>query len=238
MRRPGRGSSRVHGPLTPVPPPSTPMSPARVLPASALAPASASPLQRTGNPRPERTHAEGDLAFELYRQHTLLVIMATCLRRTSESLTDPLGIDLKRIRRALDVHRDYLVQVHYPDEDLVNEALESKTDPRVFDALVECKAEHPRAQAFQQRVASLLRPTEISTTRTAEEVAQAFRSEADRIEMHLSREEEMIGSHLAEWVPLAQQNRLLTKIRKFDAPRIAAEVGILVWASELGPSAD
>lgn len=203
------------------------------------------PVERAQAPRPrivparvKRTTADGDLGFELYRQNTLLVILATCLRRTSEDIIDPLGLDLHRVDRALEVHRDYVVHVHYPDVDLVNEALESQEDPRAFEGLVECKAEHARAQLFQSKVADLLRPSTLSTVATAAALSRALREEADRLEMHLGREEELLQSRLSEWLPRSRQARLLQQIRKFDAPRIAAEIAILVWASELGPSAD
>lgn len=196
------------------------------------------PRPGVGSSKLRRTAADGDLGFELYRQHTLLVILGTCLRRSSEGTPDHRGPDLRLVERALEVHRDYVVRVHYPDVELVNGALEAKADPRVAAALVECKAEHARAQGFQRRTNELLRTAGTATDETDRALAKALRDEADRMEQHLTREEEMLNGRLNDALTPAQQTRLLNQIRRFDAPRIAAEIAVLVWASELGPSAD
>ncbi len=151
-----------------------------------------------GSSKLRRTAADGDLGFELYRQHTLLVILGTCLRRSSEGTADHRGPDLRLVERALEVHRDYVVRVHYPDVELVNGALEAKADPRVAAALAECKAEHGRADDFQRKMNELLRTagTASATDETDRALAKALRDEADRLERHLTREEEMLNGRL------------------------------------------
>lgn len=185
-----------------------------------------------------RTKSDAALGFELYRQHTLLVVLAAGLRHTAARVLETHDVAEAEVARALEIHREYLINVHYPDEERVMEALEPSKDAAAFDALVECKAEHPRASAFQQAVASLMDAAHRGSPTAAEEVARRLRQEAERIERHLTREEENLTSRLGQWLPSSVQQQLLQQIREFDNRRITAEDTLLVWAAEIAPSVD
>ena len=185
-----------------------------------------------------RTPADADLGFELYRQHTLLTILSESLRHTAAEVLAQRDVVAAGLPRALEVHRGYLINIHYPDEERVLEALEPSSDPLVFDGLVECRAEHPQAAIFQREVARLWRSGIPGAAGTLADIAKALRQEADRIEVHLAREEELLTSHLNRWLSRTDQARLLGLFREFDNARISAEIAVLVWASEIAPSVD
>ncbi|MDE1819751.1 MAG: hypothetical protein KGI98_02725 [Euryarchaeota archaeon] len=192
--------------------------------------------------RPPLLSSSSDLAFELYRQNTLMVLLASCIRRTADRIPAELGLSRQAIRRAVEIHGDYVLGFHYAQEELVNAVLQPKTDPRIFDGLLECQAEHPRARLFQKRVSELSipddEPDRLVSPARASELAHLFRAEADRIERHLGREEELLHVHLSEWLSKDEQLRLLRKMRSQAVPSIPAEILVLEWASEIGPSAD
>jgi hemerythrin-like domain-containing protein len=196
-----------------------------------------SPPTKPGG-RVRRTSADAGLGYELYRQHTLLVMLAACLRHTAEEVQFGRDRAQTELRRGLQVHRDFLVKVHYPDEDRVIEVLEPVKDPEVFDAIVECKAEHPRASVFEREASLLGENLQKGNPSAKQDLVRALRQEADRIENHLAREEEMLTSRLGRWIPEPEQAKLLTQIRAYDNQRVSAEIDLLAWAAEIGPSTD
>jgi hemerythrin-like domain-containing protein len=81
---------------------------------------------RVENPdvaRSVRPAPSGDLWLELYRQQTLLLVMAARLRESASNLEQKGPIEMARIRRAIDVHHRFLQELRVKDEERLDRAL-------------------------------------------------------------------------------------------------------------------
>jgi hypothetical protein len=178
-----------------------------------------------------------DLGLELYRQHTLLSIMAARMRESADGVVRRKRIDPTRLRRALDVHQGYLLDVHQENERRVLEALEGSTDPKVIKSIEECRVEHEKSRRFQveaRRFLSEGAEEDASVSR----LAKLLRSEASHIEDHHAHEEQQLYRNLDRLLAANVLDSLLREIRQFDNRRINAEIALSSWASELSPSSD
>jgi len=179
-----------------------------------------------------------DLALELYRQQTLLSVMTARMRETAARLEAGNPVDPARVRRALDVHRRFLLDVHDADEERIAQAIVAAQPTTARKVVAECRAEHPRAEAFLRGAMALL-PGDLSPCSDGRRrLASLFADEADRIDRHQAWEDEKLHTHLNEWLSPTVRKRLLDEIRRFNAVRVDAEIALVSWASQLNPSAD
>lgn len=179
-----------------------------------------------------------DLGLELYRQRTLLQIMAARLRETSGGVERGASIDLARIRRALDVHHRFLIEVHHADAERVARAVAKQEVAAAGGVLAELEKGRTRAAEFENSASTLVAQGVAGHSENAHRLAQLVHSEADRIDQFQGWEAERLHAHLDDWLPKPIQSRLLGQIRKFDAARVDAEIALISWASQLHPSAD
>ena len=178
-----------------------------------------------------------DLSLELMRQHTLVSVMTARMRETAEGLARGSTPDPRRIERALAVYRAFHLEVHHADEALLARSLARVRAPEVKALLADCAREHPLAEEFERNVRAALRGDLAARGPAALRLAQLFREEADRVEAHHEREDEVYRT-LDRYLSAAVRRRLLAQIRRFDGPRIAAEIALIAWASQIHPSAD
>jgi len=68
-------------------------------------------------------------------------------------------------------------------------------------------------------------------------LAELFRREAERIEAHDAREDELYRQ-LDQILPDDLRRKLLRSIRRFDEERVVAEISLISWAAQVHPSAD
>lgn len=179
-----------------------------------------------------------DLALELHREHTLLYVMAARMRETAEWFERGTGFDPARIRRGLEVHRRYLLEVHQPNDERVAKALARSKSAAIRAALAECRAQHPKAQEFQREAEALVREVPAPKSEAARSLARLYREEADRVEKHHAHEEETLYWHLERHLSAAVRHRLLAEVQRVDETRVGAEVALVSWASQLHPAAD
>jgi hemerythrin-like domain-containing protein len=176
------------------------------------------------------------VGLELFREHTLLGMMTVRMRETASALDRGVAVDPERLGRLLEVHRRYLIQVHQANEARLDTALARRREPEVRRVLEECAREHPRAEEFQLDLsARLARGSRTPEARRG--IAAAIRSEADRLEAHHDREEELYRT-VDEFLTPHRAVALLAELRRFDAEHVNAEIALLGWASEIHPSAD
>ena len=173
-----------------------------------------------------------DLELELYRQRSLLSILAARLRESASSLERARAIDPDRMRRAIDVHRRFLVEVHHANETAIANALSGVRAAR--PVVAQCLREHARATGFETDALPLLS----AGPSAVPQLVRLVRGEADRIERQQAWEEEHLHARLGAWLAPAEARRLLAWMRRFDAARIDAEIALISWASQLHPSAD
>lgn len=178
-----------------------------------------------------------DLSLELMRQHTLLSVMTARMRETGEALTRGAVPEPKRIDRALEVYRKFHLEVHHADEARLAKALARSRAAAVRAYLADCAREHPRGEAFEKAVREGMRGDLAPRGPAAARLAELFRAEADRVDQHHEHEDEVYRS-IDRYLTPAVRKRLLGEIRRFDGPRIAAEIGLIAWASQIHPSAD
>ncbi len=190
-----------------------------------------------GRSRPE-TSFRTESGLELYRQHTLLSVMAARMRESADALDRGTRLDPLHVQRALDAHRRFLIEVHHEDERRLASALAGASDLSVRHALLECAAEHPKEAEFQRHASRLLQEGSVHDRKTARRLSRLFREEAGRIEAHHTHEEEAIDRHLEQILPAATLAKLLRAVRAFDNERITAEIALSSWASQLHPSSD
>ncbi len=186
----------------------------------------------SGRPR------SNDLGLELYRQQTLLAIMTARMRETAGALEHRTAFDLARLRRALEVHRRYLLEVHLADEERLARTI-ARTKVEAANPLLKVlRAAHPKAVEFEQEAEALLERGLAPGSETVHRLARLFTEEADRIDQHQAWETENLHGHIDAWLPKPVQSRLLAQIRRFNAARVDAEIALISWASQLHPSAD
>jgi hemerythrin-like domain-containing protein len=192
----------------------------------------------TTNPPSAGESFRSDLALELYRQHTVLNMMASRMRQTADILGTTQRVDAARIQRALDVHRSYLIEVHHTNEDKVARALEKIPDPDIRQALEICLREHPKADAFQSAAAAATEAGSRSPDSSARRLAELFRQEADRIDEHHQKEEQLLYLKLDRVLSETAQAAVLRSILEFNSQHANAETALTSWASQLTPSSD
>lgn len=191
----------------------------------------AGPAER---PRPR----SNDLGLELYRQQTLLQVMASRLRETAGGLDGGFPVTPDRLARALDVHERFLLGVHHVDDERVLTALEGRADVPVDTLRRQNREDAERAQEFEETLRRAVRKGSRPTGAEARRLANLLRDEADRIDRHQAREVEGLDDRLEEWLPADRRAELLREIRAFDASRVDAEVALVSWASQIHPSSD
>lgn len=192
---------------------------------------------RNGPRSPEGRIALNDLSLELMRQHTLLSVMTARMRETAEGLLRRSAPDPRRMERALEAYRRFHREVHHADEALLAKSLARSKAPEVRALLAECARAHPQAEAFERSVRAAMSHDAGSGAAAAHRLSELFRAEADRVEQHHEREDDVYRA-LDRYLSAATRKRLLASIRRFDGPRIAAEIGLISWASQIHPSAD
>jgi hemerythrin-like domain-containing protein len=194
------------------------------------------PAERPGDP--DVAPSMKDLGLELYRQQTLLSVMTARMRETASRLLLGNPVDPERIRRGLDVHRRFLLNVHDADEDRVARALEKERPDAARKLVAECRREHARAETFLGAVQVLLGQDLAPGSEARTRMSTLFAEEADRIDRHQTWEDEKIHPHLDTWLSRPVRSKLLEEIRRFNAARVDAEIALVSWASQLHPSAD
>jgi hypothetical protein len=178
-----------------------------------------------------------DLALELYREHTLLFVLAARLRETADRLERAPLRSPERLRTGLEVHRRFVLQVHLPNDELVGAALTRSRDAHVRGLLVECAAAHAGSVAFPEDVeVALAEPGHLAAPRP--DLAALYRAEADRLETHHERESEFLYPRLDAVLSSSTRQQLLQEVLRIDLGRIGAEIALLSWAASLHPTSD
>lgn len=180
--------------------------------------------------------SSNDLGFELYREATLLLILAARLAETADALDRGAPVDPARLRRALDVHHRFLIDVRRADLARLERALATVSSARA--ALARWAEERAHPFAFERAVADRWAGGLSGRGPAGAALARLFREEARRLEAEAEWEEENLPAHLDRWLPRTTQGRLLREIRAFDTARVAAEIDLISWASQVHPSSD
>ncbi len=187
-----------------------------------------------GNGRPR----SNDLGLELFRQQTLLQIMTARMRETASALERGAAVDLSRLRRAIDAHRRYLLEVHEADEEALARTLARTKVEAAEPLLRELRAARPRAHDFERQAEELIAQGPAPGSESAHRLSRLFAEEAERIDRQQAWESESLHAHIDAWLAKPVQSRLLAQIRRFNAARVDAEIALISWASQLHPSAD
>ncbi|MFZ3355476.1 MAG: hypothetical protein WA549_01800 [Thermoplasmata archaeon] len=185
---------------------------------------------------PER-FSKDDLILEMYRQHTLLYVMAARLREAAEVLQRSKRTDPKRIERMLDVHHRYLIETHLVNDRMVQDAL-AKLGRKELDPFLErCVKEQRKPEEFERQIRQLMMEGKSPAGPDALKMADLVRKEADRIEEDHGREDELYRT-LDTLLNPAVRKDLLQRIRQVDTQRIGAEIALISWSSQIHASAD
>ena len=232
------GPRLQEGPVTPAAPDPSPEKGKSSMPLTSRSSRTRTPAtpEAAVEPAAARRPPTTDLWLELYRRQTLLLIMAARLRESAGNLAQKGSPEVARVRRAVDIHRRFLREVQLVDEERVAKALAGISDARA--PLERCAQEHPKAERFERTVEPLLAHPISPGSPGARRLADLFRAEADRIEEHVAWEEEKVHAHLERWLTPPVRDSLLEQIRRFEAPRVDAEIALIAWASRLHPSSD
>ena len=185
----------------------------------------------------ERPHSN-DLALELFRQQTLLQVLTARLREVAAAVERLGRVDAARLRRTLDVHRRYVVEVHEADDERVARTLLARMVDAAAPLFATVRAGRPAAVDFERAAEAFLDPAIASAPGGPVRLARLLSQEADRIDQHLTWEADHLHAHLESWLPRPSRTRLLAQIRRFDAARVDAEIALVSWASQIHPSAD
>jgi hypothetical protein len=196
-----------------------------------------SPSAPTQALRAPEGFSKDDLILEMYRQHTLLYVMAARLRESAEVLQRSKRTDPKRIERLLDVHRRYLIETHLVNDRIVQEALAKLGRKELEPFLVRCEKEMRKPEEFERQIRQLMKEGKPPAGADALKMAELVRKEADRIEEDHGREDEVYRTLDTLLAPAARKD-LLQRIRQVDAPRIGAEIALISWSSQIHASAD
>ncbi|MFZ0891927.1 MAG: hypothetical protein WAN77_05950, partial [Thermoplasmata archaeon] len=181
--------------------------------------------------------SKDDLILEMYRQHTLLYVMAARLRESAEVLQRSKRMDLKRIERLLDVHHRYLIETHLVNDRMVQDALAQLGRVELEAFLERCSKEQRKPEEFERQIRQLMKEGKPPAGPDALKMADLVRKEADRIEEDHGREDEVYRTLDTVLTPAARKD-LLQRIRQVDAPRIGAEIALISWGSQIHASAD
>jgi hypothetical protein len=192
---------------------------------------------RTRPVRVQEGFSKDDLILELYRQHTLLYVMAARLRESADVLQRSKRPDPKRIDRLLDVHRRYLIDIHQVNDQMVQDALAKLGRKELAAFLERSGKERKKSEEFQQQMRLLMKqgmpPGDPSTLR----MVDLIRKEADRVEEDHSREDEIYRT-LDALLGAPERKDLLQRIRQVDSERIGAEIALIAWSSQIHASSD
>lgn len=193
-------------------------------------------------PKRKRTVASArgsdGLVAELYRQHSLVEILVGRMRETADALEAGRPVNPDRMRRALRVHRGFLMEFHIPCDLLVAHELAGSRSTRVVRVTRECASEAKRATEFQLASAGLLETSMTPGSLGSRTLGSLFRKEADRAERHHGDEAEIVEPSLAERIPVARRRALLGQVRKLYRAHVQDEAALVAWASQNHPSAD
>lgn len=202
--------------------------------ASVRAPIAIEPIgeEPAGRPR------SNDLALELFRQRTLLQILAGRMRETGAGLERVGSFEPARLRRALDAHRRFLREVHVADGKLLLETVPPRHAEAAWDLRRVLGDSEVQAAEFERRAEALVAREGLDGTGEARRLSKMFYAEADRVEQFLNWEADHLHARVVGWIPRSAQTRVLGRLRRFDAARIDAEIALISWASQLHPSAD
>jgi hypothetical protein len=187
---------------------------------------------------PSRGGADLELEAELRRQHTLLQMMAERMRESATAWEVTGGSRGPRLRRALDVHRRFLIEVHQTDEEELLAVARELGPPAVRAAAAKCAQEHPRAAQFERSADELLGRLGSGSSSEAGALSALFREEAERIERHHLFDEEPLYAHLSEWLPPSERARITASVRRRDGTRADAEGMLVSWSAQLHGSSD
>jgi hypothetical protein len=173
---------------------------------------------------PEPHRAPDDLALELMREHTLLTVLVGRMHETATALERGIVIGRERLQRGLDVHRRFLLEVHYVHAKRIARALGVAGDPEVNARLAECAADHPNGEQFQRETSDLLKNGRVGSNEAkARWMAGLWQAEADRIEDDDAREDDLYR-RIHRLIPKPERARLLRALRRFDAHNVDAEI--------------
>jgi hypothetical protein len=185
----------------------------------------------------DRPHSN-DLALELFRQQTLLQVLTARLREVAAAIERIGRVDAARLRRTLDVHHRYVVEVHEADDERLARALLARKVDAAAPLVATARAGRPAALDFEHAAEAFLDPATAAAPEGPGRLARLLAVEADRIDQHLAWEADRLHAHLEAWLPRPARSRLLAQIRRFDAARVDAEIALVSWASQIHPSAD
>lgn len=187
--------------------------------------------------RIQEKFSEDDLILELYRQHTLLYVMAARLRESADVLQRSKRPDPKRIERALDLHRRFLIDVHQVNDRMVQDALRDLGRKELTSFLDRCAKEDLKPEEFQEQVRRLMSDGMAPGAPSTLKMAELIRKEADRIEEDHGGEDEVYRK-LDTLLHPSVRHDLVQHIRQIDVQRIGAEIALIAWASQIHASAD
>jgi hypothetical protein len=160
------------------------------------------------------------------------------MRETATALENGATPDESRLRRALDVHHRFLVEVHRTDEERVTRFPPHSTPTVALATRTRCDLDHEGALQFETHLEGALKTGAGSKGDRARALGVLFREEADRIDRHVAWEEDAFTKLIDESMSRTDQARLLRDMRRFDAARVDAEIALVSWASNLHPSSD
>lgn len=198
----------------------------------AAVPASMRSHPPRGRPR------SNDLRLELFRQQTLLQVMAARMRETAAGLDGGFSVGPERLARAADVHARFLLEVHRTDDARILAALAEVPRAPTRSLARQVAEDLQRAEEFQQVLARAIAKGAAPTGGEARRLANLFRDEADRIDRHQAREVEGLDDRLDAWLSPDRRRQLLAEMRAFDSARVDAEVALVSWAAQIHPSSD
>jgi hypothetical protein len=194
--------------------------------------------RRKSRPASDSARGPDGLAAELDRQHSLVEMLAGRLRESADALDEGRPLDPDRIRRAIRVHRGFLIEFHIPCDLAVAAELATIRAPRLSRLLRECAAEPKRAADFQRAALALVGGPRARDSIGSHAMGFLVRAEADRIEAHHSDDAAVIGPGIATWIPFARRRALFTQIRRRYREHVKDEAALVAWASQNHPSAD
>lgn len=185
----------------------------------------------------EEGAADGDVSLELFRQHSLLTMMAARFRELATWLNRTYRANSAEVRRALSVHRRFLIEVHEADEASVAASLAPPTDPAAVSYREDCRRDRAGAARFQQSVQSALRTEGRLGVEAAWAISALLVAEADRIERYHFGDW-AAGHGLGELLSVDDEHRLSGALRAWGMQRVGAEIALVAWAAQIHPSSD
>ncbi|HEV2519955.1 MAG TPA: hypothetical protein VGX00_04965 [Thermoplasmata archaeon] len=174
----------------------------------------------------------------MFRQHSLVEMLSARMLETADALDHDLPVTPERVRRALRIHRGFLIEFHIPSDAWVAGELRAVRSSRVERVVRECASEPKRAAEFQASAGALIESSLSPGSLAAHTLATIFRTEAGRIERHHAEEGEVVEPGLGGWVPPSRRRGLLSQIRRLYRTHVKDELALVAWASQIHPSSD